>query len=175
MTKQECSLNEIEKDQSQFYNLASFPKNVPEDNITGITIKGTNSDYLKGHEILMEMFVKKGDKFDIDGTEVMVADTPTNKPISIEVKEKNGRSGKANLKIYSKNAKGSATIMITKPSGGEICHLKTLAFKVVKVILDHVINGEEARVQCFKLKSSNKRDIKCTNCDESFSKCEHFD
>ena len=60
----------------------------------------------------------------------------------LEVKPKAGITGKANLKVFAKNGRGSATIMITKVRGGDLMHVKHLAFKVIKYLLDKVISGE---------------------------------
>ena len=40
------------------------------------------------------------------------------------------------------NAKGSATIMVSKVSEGDLEHVKVLAFEVVKYLLDGIIDGE---------------------------------
>ena len=59
-------------------------------------------------------------------------------------------TGKLNIKIYNVNAKGSATIMISKVSDGELLHIKTLAFKVIKYILDSFTDGEIVDIDHFK-------------------------
>ena len=46
-----------------------------------------------------------------------------------------------NLKIYPINGRGGATIHITKISRGYFEHVKILAFKVVKFLLDNIISG----------------------------------
>ena len=44
-------------------------------------------------------------------------------------------------KIYHINGKGGATIHITKISRGDFEHVKVLAFKVMKFLLDNIISG----------------------------------
>ena len=122
------------------YECNLFPKNAGEENKTGIVIKGNDSLYINASKMLSEFFSVKGEQFHINGVDLTVADTPKNKPISMEVKDKGGLTGKANLKIYEVNMRGSATIMVTKISGGEMSHVKVLAFSVIKFLLNKIID-----------------------------------
>ena len=121
--------------------------------------------------MIMYLIKKKGDRFFINGIEIAIADNPENKPVSIEVKPKAGLTGKVNLKVYAKNNRGSATIMITKPRGGDVVHVKNLAFNVIKYILDKVISGEIKKedIDLMRKKSSNKTvKNKCEFCKKEF-------
>ena len=123
----------------------------------------------------------KGDRFIINETEFYVVDAPKNKPACIEIKHKTGKSGKANLKIYHINGKGGATIHITKISRGDFEHVKVLAFKVVKFLLDNIISGnfESEDIEKMRIKSLSKTDRKKSNekinsscgvlCEEKFA------
>ena len=122
------------------------------------------------------MAKKKGDRFDINGMEISIADAPTNKPVTIQIKSKGGLSGKANLKMYGKNVRGSATIMVTKISGGEVIHVRQLAFNVVKYLLDNIISGDinAEDIQRMKKKTCNieekkKNEFKCETCQNNFA------
>ena len=85
-----------------------------------------------------------------------IVDTPKNKPAVIEIKPKGGLSGKENVKIYHKNKRGSATIMVTKPSGSDVLYAQTLAFKIIKYLLEGLISGvvKEPAIE-FKKKRTN--------------------
>ena len=97
-------------------------------------------------------------------------DNVDNKPIKVEVKPAKGPSGKVNIKIYKANKSGSATIMI---SGGDLVHVKTLAFKIVKYILDGIIDGEltSQDIANFKQNPADRNtegQRKCDICGKSF-------
>ena len=128
MSTKECTiLKDVENEMSDYYECIMIPKVYPIENKTGVTFNGSNEEYFKAHDIIMEVIKKKGDRFSINGAEISVADNPPGKPVSMEVKPKTGLTGKANLKVFPKNGRGSATIMITKVRGGEMVHVKTLA------------------------------------------------
>ena len=99
-----------------YYDCVLTPNNAPPDSKTGVTFRGKDGEYLKAHKILMEITQKRGDRYIINETEFNVVDAPKNKPATVEIKSKFGQSGKANLKIYPINNRGSATIHITKIS-----------------------------------------------------------
>ena len=93
----------------------------------------------------------------------------------MEVKPVKGLVGKANIKIYEVNKNGSATMMIQKPSGGELLHMKTLAFKVVKYLLDGIIDGVlgDSELEMMKMapKGGNEggcENLNCDSCEKSF-------
>ena len=71
-----------------------------------------------------------------------ILDNIKTKPIKIDVKPSKGPSGKVNITIFERNKSGIATIMITKTKDAQLIHVKTLAFKVVKYLLDGIIDGE---------------------------------
>ena len=77
-----------------------------------------------------------------------------------------------NIKIYGVNKQGHATMMIQKVSGGNMTHVKTVAFKVIKYLLDGIIDGEieDQDIENMKcLDSSNKKDSpKCVLCKKTF-------
>ena len=98
-----------------------------------------------------------------------------NKPAVIEVKPEGGITGRANLKMYDVNTKGGATIHITRVSGGDMLHVRSLAKDVIKCLLDNIISGNitEDHIQGFK-KSSVDSTLKCTEkycdmCDKKFT------
>ena len=172
MTFKKCSpSNDDFDDISDNYDITMFPKNVSDAEKSGITIKGNNEEYINAHKSIKDIFRKKGERFFINNNEVCVTDVPTNKPICVEVKTKNSLSGKANLKIYDKNAKGVGTIMITKPSGSELIHAKNLAFKVIKFLLDGLISNDISQEYIDQMKRKPLKDkhrIKCDCCGDLF-------
>ena len=147
------------------------PHNASSESKTGITFKGKDTEYIHAHAKLAEMFTTKGESFLINGIEIRISDVPKNKPLIIEVKPKNGLSGRSNLKIYSINKRGGATIHITKVSGGNLLHSKILAFDVIKYLLDNLISGNitDDDMVGFKKINLSKDDNKCTICDKKFS------
>ena len=102
------------------------PHNASMESKTGITFTGKDTEYINAHGKLLEMFKTKGESFLINSVEIRISDTPKNKPLSVEVKPKLGLSGRSNLKIYAVNKRGGATIHITKVSGGDFLHSRSL-------------------------------------------------
>ena len=141
------------EDNSDYYECVLTPNNAPADSKTGVTFKGKDAEYLKAHKIIMTIAQNKGDRYNINDTEVNIADAPKNKPACVEIKPKFGQTGKANLKIYAKNGRGYGTIHITKISKGDFEHVKILAFKVVKYLLDKIIAGELQNEDMEKMKN----------------------
>ena len=101
---------------------------------------------------------------------------PQNKPVCIRIKPKNGLTGKANLIVYALNRNGGATMHVTKIRGGNMAHVKALAYNVVKYILDSIISGEittddvenmrkKGLVKAGKKTGENKCDL----CENSFA------
>ena len=160
------------------YDLKLVPETANDDMKTGVTIKGNDPGYFEGHRLLKEITKKKGERFLINGIEIGISDTPKNKPVNVEVKPKGGLSGKANLTIFEKNNRGGATIMVSKVKGGESNHAKILGLKVIKYILDGVIEGEikEEDMSQFRIKNTkvieNKsltlKKNKCQLCEKDF-------
>ena len=147
---------------SDYYTSVLTPYNAPLDSKTGVTFKGKDAEYIKAHKLMMEMIKSRGDRYLINETEFNIVDTPKNKPACIEVKHKTGQSGKVNFKIYPINGRGGATIHITKISKGDFEHVKVLAFKVVKFLLDNIISGniDSEDIERMKKKSVSIKDKK---------------
>ena len=107
----------------------------------------------------------------MNGVEITIADNPENKPVTIAIKPKNGLTGKANLKIYAKNRRGSANIMVTKVRGGNTVDVKHLAFKVViisgKINIEDIDNMRRQKTSGKQEKS--KSEIRCDKCDKIFN------
>ena len=94
-----------------------------------------------------------------------------NKPIKLEVKPLKGLIGRTNIKMYDVNKNGTATMMISKVSGGELVHVKTLAFKVIKYLLDGIIDGvlNNRDLEMMKEDSCDKQQpLNCDVCYKSF-------
>ena len=168
-------MKDDEENFSDYYECIMIPHNYPKESKTGVTFKGKDDGYFKAHSIIMELIKKKGDRFSINGIEIAIADNPFNKPVSIELKPKVGLTGKVNLKVYAKNGGGGATMMITKPRGGDMVHVKDLAFKVIKYLLDNVISGDIDKddIELMRKKSVSKSEKKecenkCNVCKKKF-------
>ena len=136
------------------YDLKMVPETANDDMKTGVTFKGSEAGYLEGHKILKEITKRKGDRFLFNGIEITVCDVPKNKPINIEVKPKAGLSGKSNLTIFERNKGGGAPIMVAKVKGGNSNHAIILGTKVIKFILDEVIEGniKEENITQYRIK-----------------------
>ena len=126
-------------DENDYYEWMMVPKCYSEENKNGITFKGGSDEYLNAHEKITKMLNKKGAKFVINERAIRVLDNAKNKPIKLEVKPLKGRSGKVNVKIYGRNNNGSATMMVQKTNDSELLHVKTLAFRVIKYMLDGIM------------------------------------
>ena len=131
----------MEKIKAEGYDSKLVPESANNNLKPRVSSKGSESGYLEGHKVLKETTKRKGDRFLFNGIEISVADVPKNKPINIEVKPKGGLSGKANLTIFERNKGGGATIMVAKVKGGDSDHAILLGTKVIKFILDEVIEG----------------------------------
>ena len=167
MSENECiSLKEDENEMNDYYECIMIPHVYTIENKTGVTFNGSNEECFKAHNIIMEVIKKKG--LTINGTEISIADNPPNKPVSIEVKPKTGITGKANLKVFPKNGRGSATIMVTKVRGGDMVHVKTLAFKVIKYPLDNVISGD---IKIEDIDSMRKKSVSKANGKKCENRC----
>ena len=84
-----------------------------------------------------------------------------------------GLSGKVNLNIYDINVKGGATMMVQKVSGGGFEHVKLFGIKVLKFLIDGLIDGsiEEDFMEVYKVKTDQKPDSKepkkCEKCGKT--------
>ena len=170
-----------EVDYNEFYDWQMIPKRNSEETKTGVTFKGDSDEYIAAQGKLYEMMNKKGLKYFVNGRQVRILDNAKNKPFKVEVKPLKGSTGKVNLKIYNVNAKGAATIMISKVSDGELCHVKALAFKIIKYLLDGIIDNEigDKDIESYKNdpnmsneegfnKAQVEENLKCDSCEKSF-------
>ena len=157
-----CSKMQEEEDFSDYYDFVLTLMNASAENKSGITFKGSDDEYIKAHKIVMKMTQKKGDRFVVNGIDIYIADAPNNKPVCNAIKPKSGITGKVNLKIWAINKQGSGTMMITKVSRGNMGHVKCLAFKVIKYLLDNIIAGDirSEDIDKMRKKSSDKSDSK---------------
>ena len=164
---------EMEEEQLE-YEWCLTPKNYSEENKSGVTFTGRDTEYINANRKLAQMFKTKGEKFQINGIEISIADAPKNKPITVEVKPAAGISGRANLKVYDVNNRGGATIHITRVKSGDMLHVKTLAFKVIKFLLDGCISGSisEDNIESFKklstIKVQEAKQNSCDSCEKVF-------
>ena len=149
----------FEVEQTLNYELEVTPVNSSLENKTGITFKGSNEDYFDAHGKILELMNEKGERYLINGIEIAIADNPQNKPIIVEVKPRVGLTGKANLKIYNKNGRGSATILLTKAKGSKMLHVRTLGILVIKYMLDGIISGDLETKDIVRLKSKVAKKI----------------
>ena len=163
---------DVESLQSDYYDFLLTPITAAEDCKNGVTFRGSDEEYFKAHKIIGELTKHKGDKYVIKGVEISIADAPQNKPATISIKTKNGITGKANIKIYYKNKRGTASILVTKVRGGAISDVSNLAFRVIKPLLDDIISGDITAEDINKMKRNkiNKEQIKisCEKCGEIF-------
>ena len=169
-------MEEIEELMSEGYDLEVVPNKASEENKTGITIKGTEIEYLEAHKILKNFFRIRGQKYCINGVDLRIVDLPK-KLIKVEVKSKIGMSGRINLNIYDVNNRGGATMMIQKVSGEKFVHVKVFGIKVIKFLIDGIIKGnineesmEKYKVKTVKIddKIGDKSIVNCDSCGESF-------
>ena len=151
------------EERSDYFEWNLIPINAASDNKTGITFKGRDAEYIQAHKVVQEMMKVRGERYLINGIEISVVDAPKNKPSVVDVKPKNGMSGKANVKIYDMNKNGGATMYINQRSGSAMVHVKTLAFKVIKFLLENLMSGdiEEKDIEKYKISG-----IKSKNCKE---------
>ena len=174
MNVEDCNIEKEvdEDDHNVYYDIEMIPKRNSSETKTGVTIKGDSSEYIEGHGKIKKMLDQKGANFLINGRGLRILDNAKNKPIKVEIKPLKGPSGKVNIKIYDINAKGRGTIMITKVSDGNLCHVKALAFKVVKYIIDGIIDGELTNEDLDNLKRNSEtmktENLECDKCEKSF-------
>ena len=114
------------------YECEFVPVRTGPENKSGITFKGHGAGYFKAHKIIEMMTEKTGEIVVKSGIEIVVFDTPKNKPIKIEIKKKNGVFGEVNLKIFDINGKVGVTMMVQNVSGGDFDNVKTLGLNILK-------------------------------------------
>ena len=142
-----------DKDIAQdYYEWVMIPGCNSDEMKTGVTFKGDTVEYLEAKQLIFKLFNNKGLKLSINDRNIRIVDNARKKPIKIEVKPPKGPAGKVNITIFDANKSGSATIMITKTKDAQLVHVKTLAFRVVKYLLDGIIDGEikESELDSFK-------------------------
>ena len=151
------AIEKMENESSDYYDCILTPKNASDENKNGITINGSNDQYIEAHLKLLEVLNVKGDRYIINNIEVGILDTPEKKPVVVDVKSKNGMSGKVHVKIYGINKNGGATIRISKPKGSGFEYTKMLTFKVIRYLLDGMISGDinPDDIEKLKIKKQN--------------------
>ena len=160
-----------EDDDEEYYECTMIPECNADDKETGVTFKGDTTEYLSARDIIFDLFNKKGLKMSINNRKMRILDNAKNKPIKIEVKSHKGVSGKVNITIFKPNKSGSATIMIQKTKDAELVHVKTLAFKIVKYLIDGIIDEEikEDDLNGFKESENEnltKKKLYCDICEK---------
>ena len=165
-----------EEEETEYYEWTMIPHCSSEDNKNGVTIKGDTQEYLEARDKIFDLFNKKGRKLNINNRNICVLDSGKNNSFKIDVKTPKGQSGKVNLKIYGANKAGIATFMITKMKDAELKHVKTLAFKVIRYLLDGIIDGviKEEDLNNFIERAKNEdspnqgRNLECGLCGLTF-------
>ena len=144
---------------TEYYDWTMIPHCNTEDRKTGVTFKGDTVEYLAASKRIFDLFNEKGRKLTINSRKIRILDNAKNKSIKVDIKPKKGPSGKVNVKIYGANKAGYATIMITKTKEYDLLHVKSLAFRIVKYLLDGMIDGviKEKDLNNFK-DSKNKHE-----------------
>ena len=160
-------------DRIEFYEWEMKPKNFSDDLKTGVSFKGDSAEYISAHEKISNLLDQSNSRFTINDRKMTVLKNGKNKPLRVEVKTLKGSVGKVNLKFYSVNSKGSATITISKVSEGTILHVKTLAFKVIKYLIDGIVDGEisDDDLKTFKeinVSGKNPGTLLCQTCKKTF-------
>ena len=165
----------MDNNDEDFYDWELVPQLYPEEKKTGVSFKGESEEYFSALKFLHDMLDRKGQSYVVNNVLLRIVDNPKNKPIKVEVKVSNGASGKVNVKIYNVNKNGQATMLVQKTSQGEISHVKTLAFKVCKYILDGTIDGVISSQDIEKMRKNEKMGDKkggvsrfCDICEMSF-------
>ena len=173
MSDLETSNDSLDSLDSELYEISPYPNNTKDK--VGITIKGSSEAYINAHKIVSDIMSGKGDRYEINGVEIAILDAPKNKSISVEVKSRRGLSGKANIKIYGVNKGGFATLMVTKPKGIQYEYSKILALKVIKFLMDGLIDESMSVKDIQEMKSKKNCDKKkignqqCDSCDKKFA------
>ena len=161
-----------DNENSEYYDLVMIPHCSSEEKKNGITFKGDTAEYLRARDIIFDFFNKKGRKLTVNNRNLQILDI-VKYQFKIEVKPPKGQTGKINIKIYPANKSGIATFMITKTKDSELVHVKTLAFKVIKYLIDGIIDGviNENDVNSFKSgedEGLEKRKLICQFCSKDF-------
>ena len=174
VSKMESDEEDESESMQEYYEWNMTPISYPEDKQTGITFKGNTEEYYEASKKIKNMMNIKGMKYVVNDREIKIVDNADPKPIKVEVKPKKGPSGKVNVNIFGINKQGISTIVISKMSGGTMVHVKTVAFKVVKYLLDGMIDGEIAaddleNMKCSQKVKNGKNSLQCTICNKTFN------
>ena len=62
------------------YEWILTPHNASDDNKSGVTMKGNDTEYINANKKVASLFKTRGDKFKINGIEVFIADVPKISP-----------------------------------------------------------------------------------------------
>ena len=172
--------DEAKEEETEYYDWTMIPHCGREENKNGVTFKGDSQEYLEARDKIFDLFNKKGRKLTINNRKLRVVDNAENKPFKqfkIEVTPPKGLSGKVNMKIYGANKAGIATFMITKTKDSQLIHVKTLAFRVIRYLLDGIIDGVikgddfDDYIEVSKSGgdgSNTEGTSRCDQCDETF-------
>ena len=101
----------------------------------------------------------QGSELKVNGTELRIKNTPKNNPMKVEIKSKEGETGKAQIQMYNPGKKG-ATLLITKASGEGFDVVKTIADQFIETFLNiymkGMIKGEDEMKKYIQNKSEKK-------------------
>ena len=158
----------VKENGEEHYDWNIVPETFPDDKKIGVTFKGETEEYIEATKKIFDMMNKKRKKYIVNEREIRILDNFESKPIKIEIKPRKGPSGKVNLKIFGVNKQGIATMMIQKMSGGNMMHVKAFAFKVIKYLIDGIIDGEIGdgdieNMECSE-KLNKKDNLQCVLC-----------
>ena len=137
-----------------YYEWSVILRSQAHENKNGITIKGASDEFVSIQERVHELLNKKGAKFRVNDVQFLVIDNARNKPFKIEIATKAGKSPKINVKFYTVNKQGQATIMVTKTSDSDFDDVKVFVFDVIMYLLDGLIDKELSDESLEKMKSS---------------------
>ena len=80
-------------EEHDYYEWCLTPNNASDENKSGVTFKGKDTEYINPHDKIVDLFKKRGERFYLNGIELSIADKQKNKPINIEIKSKKGSVG----------------------------------------------------------------------------------
>ena len=172
--EEETEIVEVNKeDKEDFYDWVMIPITYTDEHKNGVTFKGESGEFIDAHQRVFKMLNIKGIRYKVNEREIRILDNPKSKPIKVEVTPLKGPSGTVNVNIYNKNGKGFATIMITKLRNSEMIHVKVLAFKVIKYLIDGILDGEISESDIEKMKQEpgkydDNSDLVCQICAKVF-------
>ena len=169
-------VDETKQNITSDYTRETYPysdDNQTEDDAEGITFKGKSRKYIVAYNKLRSKMVE-GAEFKVNEYELKIKATPKNKPIKVELTNKNGDKGNAQVQMYNPGKKG-ATLLITKSSGEDFDNVRTIADefmeKFLNILLRGLITGESEITEYSVVKTEMKEVecFKCEKCDKSFT------